>query len=211
MFKKILKINRKGGLTFIELIVVIGIFATLSGVILFNSGSFTSNITLQNLANQIALQLKKAQTNSISGANSLLFSVPYKPSYGIYFDTTLVQNQKQFDYFGDFNNNGQKDGSICNPLAECQDRITIQTGDRISNLYAGCNVDTLHITFKRPFPDASFFANNLLVAPSVSKVGIGIISANGNIAKTIIVWKTGQIEVKNGSTTYNGFTSQSCI
>src|SRR3990172_1973836 len=111
--KKVLRNFNRGpalslskGMTFIELIVVIGIFATISGVVLFNFTGFTTSISLQNLANQIALQLKKAQTQALSGTGgggTGLFFSPNKPSYGIHFSDG---SQDKFYYFKDLDNNG---------------------------------------------------------------------------------------------------------
>ena len=194
-----LKLNR--GMTFIELIVVISIFATISGVVLFNFTGFSTNISLQNLANQIALQLKKAQTQALSGTGgSALFGIN-KPSYGIVFDTT---KPSEFDFFADgandYGQNGLNEDNLCNGLGECLDRITIQTGDTVSKLAVGdVSVSTcpnvLTVTFRRPFPDANFYVGG--VPDSLSpKVGIEITSPK-QVKKTIIVWSTGQIEIKN--------------
>ena len=189
-------------MTFIELIVVIGIFATISGVVLFNFTGFSTNISLQNLANQIALQLKKAQTQALSGTGgSALFGIN-KPSYGIVFDTT---KPSEFDFFADGINGNPQDGmnndtNCLSGVDECRDRITIKTGDTVSNLAAGdANASTcpnaLTVTFRRPFPDANFYVGG--VPDSLSpKVGIEITSPK-QVKKTIIVWSTGQIEIKN--------------
>ncbi len=59
------------GITLIELIVVIFIFAVVSSVLLFNYSSFSTNITVKNLAQEIALSIRKAQTlaTSVRGAS----------------------------------------------------------------------------------------------------------------------------------------------
>lgn len=67
MFKKQTKTNKQSGMTFIEIIVVLGIFATLSAVVLFNYRSFSDGVRLQNLSQEIALQGKRAQTLASQG------------------------------------------------------------------------------------------------------------------------------------------------
>ena len=62
--------KEQAGLTSIELVVVFGIFAALASSILFNYRDFSSNITLQNLAQDVALQIRQAQNRSVSGATS---------------------------------------------------------------------------------------------------------------------------------------------
>ena len=192
------KLQANRGMTFIELIVVIGIFATITGVVLFNFTGFTTSISLQNLANQIALQLKKAQTEALSGTGGGALFGTNRPSYGIHFETA---NPSHFYYFADIDNGGVIDSTAFCPGAnsECLDDITIQTGDTIINLAASnCPLNTgLDITFQRPFPDAIFHEDGIIQSPQPSKIGIEIKSSKGT-KKTILVWSTGQIEIKNG-------------
>ena len=211
--------NFNRGMTFIELIVVLGIFAAMSGVILFNFGGFTSNVTLQNLANQIALQIKSAQTDAINGKESSIFIGPCfdnngtqlpscRPSYGVYFDASisaLPANHKKFVYFADVDNNKDYNTSgACGSggsIIECKSEIEINTSDVISKIcvYNGTtcssSISPLSITFTRPFPDATFYQGSLVT--TAKNVQIEITSAKG-LQKHIVVWKTGQIEIKGG-------------
>src|SRR6187551_3624134 len=96
------KIQTNRGMTFIELVVVIGIFATIAGVVLFNFTGFSTNISLNNLAQDIALRIKNAQSEAISGKFAAGFVSPIVPSYGVYFDTTTAAGMTGFKYFADF-------------------------------------------------------------------------------------------------------------
>ena len=107
------------GFTFIELVVVISIVSIISSVLIFNYGSFDANIRLQNLAQDIALRIKEAQTVAISGtyANDYSYDFQYgasgdpagqAPSYGVYFDVidnppivSGVPHDKIFAFFAD--------------------------------------------------------------------------------------------------------------
>jgi type II secretory pathway pseudopilin PulG len=93
------------GMTFIELIVILGIFGAISATVLFNYQDFSSNVKSQNLAQDIALQIKQAQTDAVSGripssalgSNQLvnsasLIPIDWKPSYGIAFNETSDNN-----------------------------------------------------------------------------------------------------------------------
>jgi prepilin-type N-terminal cleavage/methylation domain-containing protein len=202
-------IFKNKGMTFIELIVVMGIFATISSVVLFRFTGFTTSISLQNLASDIALRLKQAQTQAISGQSALTFSGV--PSYGVYFDSSLAKRQ-QFDFFADTNNTGLDD-SVTSCLGECLDRIIINTGDYINKICFdnGTSCSTpgkVHVTFKRPFPDA-VIKND--AGQSFSNAQIEV-SSPQNLKKTIIVWSSGQIEIRNGSI-LNNFPScsPSCL
>jgi type II secretory pathway pseudopilin PulG len=71
MFKKLLLSNKNSGMTFIELIVVMGIFTAISATVLFNYRDFSDGVALQNLAQEIALQGKRAQTLASQGRSPI--------------------------------------------------------------------------------------------------------------------------------------------
>ncbi len=150
------------GFTFIELMVVIAIFGIIAGIVLFNYSGFQSNITLDNLSHDIALQINQAQKIAISGQTnvrlpSFTSSVGgFHPRYGVYFqnpaNTTnlnLDNPPKQFIYFTDLPNNTitAYDGSTnsynwlydrgndcASPTTECLDKVIVQSGDSISDI-----------------------------------------------------------------------------
>ncbi len=207
--------NFSSGLTFIELIVVIAIIGIIGGVIAFRYSDFSTGISLQNTAQEIALTVEQAQRYAISGAAGV-GSFNSRPTYGVYFnlDATSIpalddgSHDKEFvifkdsgdlqtqDYFFDGLPCGQQSGS------ECLDRITIQTGDRITDICANEKTDPqnatcgvpmpVNITFQRPFPQA------LIVLGDGSKPGdveIKLISPK-LVTRTVVVWATGQISVE---------------
>jgi prepilin-type N-terminal cleavage/methylation domain-containing protein len=206
MIKKIirnskLKIrNCQSGMTFIELIVVIGIFATLTTVVLLKFGDFSSAISIRNLANDIASRAVGAQTSAVSGRQ---ISVAFfkAPSYGLYFDISSAANQKKFKYFADLDNSGSfNTASICPSLVdECLDEVNISSTDFISNLCTNnlsgggvCGND-LTIYFVRPYLDAHFQMS--AQSGPVSDAEIELQSAKGT-HRTIVVRSTGQVEIK---------------
>jgi len=109
MFKKNLPKNDQSGMTFIELVVVMGIFTAISATVLFNYRSFSDSVSLQNLSQEIALQGKRAQTLATQGRRPLLsaaqinnglpsFLPPdWVSSYGIAFN--LDHNNKSFIFY----------------------------------------------------------------------------------------------------------------
>ena len=147
-FKNLIK--NQNGFTFIELIVVISIFAIMSGVVIFKFDDFSSNITLQNLSHDIALRIKKAQNEAIFGQSNTIgqqnfgvsytgeYADRYAPTYGIHFSP---DNNKQFTFFADrqFTYNGTYDigGSTCNSPGggtECLEDVNIQGSETITEL-----------------------------------------------------------------------------
>ncbi|OGI70025.1 hypothetical protein A2824_03625 [Candidatus Nomurabacteria bacterium RIFCSPHIGHO2_01_FULL_42_16] len=190
---------RSRGFTFIEMVMVITIFTIISGVALFNFGDYSDSISLQNLAQQISLEIVQAQRDAISGRNPTafeIFSCPTqsnpnaacRPSYGAYFD---LFNEKEFKYFADLHNDKLYD-SLDNA-----DTIEITRGNFISEFayFDGTNwnpvTGDLHITFTRPYPDATVFIGNI----AYSGARIVVESQRGN-KKTIEVSSLGQVSVK---------------
>jgi type II secretory pathway pseudopilin PulG len=109
MFKKLLLSNKNSGMTFIELIVVMGIFTAISATVLFNYRDFSDGVALQNLSQEIALQGKRAQTLSSQGRRPILSDAqiqnPLPPdwvsSYGLAFDKENFSKSFMF-YFNSF-------------------------------------------------------------------------------------------------------------
>ena len=61
LMKKLLKMQKNRGMSYVELIVVLSIFAVLSSVILYNYGEFQAKVDIKNLASDIALQIVQSQ------------------------------------------------------------------------------------------------------------------------------------------------------
>jgi prepilin-type N-terminal cleavage/methylation domain-containing protein len=92
------------GFTFIEIIVVISLFAIMAGLVLFKYRDYQSNLLLENTAQDIALEIQKAENNSVSGVYpplSIGQTLPsgWRPSYGVFFDPTTLP--KKFVFFYD--------------------------------------------------------------------------------------------------------------
>ena len=191
------------GMTFIELVVVIGIFATIAGVVLFNFSGFSTNISVDNLAQDIALRIKNAQTQAISGSFAPGFIAPKVPAYGVHFDTSTPDT---FTYFADLDNDGFLTGaSACGTAgAECLEEVSISTGDHIAQLCVnedsgfpncGSPVSDLTVSFKRPLPESIILSQTLLTRVNISDAEIKLISPKGK-EKIITLWSTGQISVQ---------------
>lgn len=192
MFKSNKRIKRNKGMTYVELIVVLSIFAVMTSVVLFNYRDFQTKVDIKNLASDIALKIVEAQKSSLSGKlPSQSYGPDWKPSYGVYFDTTA---SKQFIYFADLNNlNGYEAG-------ETLDTISITKGNSISRIDSYTSailtqqiVNPLSITFKRPDSRAVFSSNGLL--SGFDYVQITITSPDGATKAFIKVYQSGRIQV----------------
>jgi len=208
--------HTKGGFTMVELIVTIGIFVMVTGVVLANYPKFSSQIVLENVAHQVALAVREAQTYGLSVRGFDTGSGAIFPGYGVYFSSPGT-GSKSFILFGDADADQRYDLSACNTSgSECIEEPTIRsaesiyllcgdlkrTGATIENWEsvpgADCSLSQLHLTFTRPDPDADIEAYSELLGgydDTLSDVEIVIVSPRGD-TKTVVVWTTGQISVE---------------
>lgn len=203
--------NKQSGLTLVEVLVVVAIFALVSSVLFFNFNDFNTNVTLRNLSQETALIIRKAQTyatgvQKLDGidSDSLLF-----PAYGLSFspgtDSDAFQpNQKRFILFADregsgtrvYNNNGVCGSPAAN--SECLEALTINTPEKVARLCtdAGCITSgTVNVIFRRPSPDAEICVmSGSNCGPLRSFLTIELESVDGTM-RSVTVWNTGQISV----------------
>lgn len=171
--------NFKRGFTLVEMMVVAGIFAVLTMVVIFRYGDFTSNLLVTNMAYEIALTTRQAQifglgVRGYNNAGEKVFNYPY----GVFFNvndgsTGTLGQTKMFSFFVDRNNDNESGYGQCNSSNgsgdcvcasgdECIEQLTLQRNIRITQLRVSSSsnvcetnlVDKLAITFQRPSPEA---------------------------------------------------------
>lgn len=188
---------RASGFTLVELLVVTGIMALISGLILANNSRFGGVAQLQNLAYDIALSIREAQIYGISVAR---FNNIYAPAYGMHFDSA---NPNSYVLFADVLSpqNGVYDcpspGTVECELVRLS---TIQSGYGIDSLCAtapggneACGLSSLDISFERPEPDAYIRAGEI---SGISESARILLSSPRGDEKSITVEVNGQISVQ---------------
>ncbi len=189
---KLTKLQKNRGMTYIEIIVVLGIFSVLAGVVLFKYTDFQSAIDIKNLASDIALQIVQAKNSSLAGSlppSGYSQITNWKPSYGVYF-----YSYTQFKYFVDLNNiNGYEAGEELNT-------ITITKNNTISRIdsYTGTTLtqqilSPLSITFSRPSSSALFTSTGLV--PGFDYIQITVVAPNGTTKAYIKIYPSGRIQI----------------
>ncbi len=200
--------SRRKGFTIIELMVTVGIFVFMTALVLYRYNSYYSGTLFSNLAYDIALTIRQAQTYGISVRVAQDTPINFKAAYGVHFDKSSNDN---FILFADLNNNGYFDydhnGTLGDDLIE--NRYYLKHGAKINQLYyresnsSDYNpVDVLDISFERPEPMAIICYK--IVSPASSGCGknegkIELISGDSSAIKRIQVFNVGQIVVRNGS------------
>jgi prepilin-type N-terminal cleavage/methylation domain-containing protein len=214
----------QAGFTLIELLVVLAIFVIVTSVVLFQYGNLRSSSSLSNLATDMSLSIRRAQSYAIGAANSGFAASNFTHAYGVHFsaDTPPVVNQyngsnNSFVMFTDVSDNGMYDvnstSTPCNvqnlsTTSECTELLTISNADRISAIYLNGTTpinagDSIDVMFLRPNPDAFFCYRpsgfSSCSATSISSVTIEISNPGtsvGNTTQDIVIWSTGQISVQ---------------
>jgi len=221
MFKKNKKNKYNSGVTLIELITVITIFLILTAVIIADNSKLKTSATLQNLADDIALSVRKVQSLAVGvrGLNSGGGNV-FDSGYGVHFSLdsntayTHLGSPKDFILFMDTTNNNIYDenpnNSDCgNPETgenECIEVLSIKSSDKISavNLMINGKLEsktsgTLDIVFKRPKLEPSFCymdsSSSYDLSVGISYIEIVIQNDKTLSTKIITVYSTGQIAI----------------
>lgn len=204
MFRKLIKrkpgLKLEGGMTYIEMIVVLGIFSVLSSVAMFNYRAFEDRVDVTNLGNDLALRVVKAQNDSRAGVWTALAPAGWRPAYGVYFEAGSSED-RNFIYFADYDeSNGFFDNSGgMNCDGECLDKITLTRGNRISNIAVsadGWNEDSasdVTLVFSRLSAEPRVVSEGL--ARSNAEVKITAESPKG-ISTVVTVSPSGRIEVE---------------
>lgn len=208
--------HSQSGLTVIEVVAVIAIFALISTVLFVNFSKFTTNVSLKNLTQEIALMIRKSQTyaTGIHNIDGVAVASSAFPAYGMSFSVatsggTYAPTNKKFVLFADVaNSSGQtnrfynNDNTRCGDPAtgkECVEMFGITSTDKIVQLCtdAGCTTTgTVNVVFRRPIPDAEIcVVSGSSCGALRSFLKIVIESAKGT-QRSVTVWNTGQIAVE---------------
>ena len=211
MIKFFKNYKRNQGMTYVELIVVLSIFASLSTVVMFNYNEFQERIDIKNLSSDIALKVVEAQKSSISGRlppSQPVGGQNWKPSYGVYLNPAT--DNEFFYYFTDINQNCidplLDTSSVCMDEDESLEQIILPKGNIIDGLSFLDRGDTspddlqgltdLTISFVRPSGSAIFRSTDTSFDPdNVDYVQITVKSPKDTTAN-IKIYSSGNIDIR---------------
>lgn len=197
------------GFTIAEMMVVLGIFAVVSGIILFNYRSFRTNTTVNTVSQEIALTVRKAQSYALGlQASGVLASLPVK-GYGVRFESTRPDQITFFAELSPADNQYTTTANLCGTPGlgeECIEYYKIDTGDKIEELIINSDVikltdplSSVDVIFKKPSGDVIFCVHSTVyplcsstTSTPVSTFDIVLVSQDG-VRKSVHIFGNGQI------------------
>ncbi len=213
------------GFTLVEMLVVVAIFAVVATILLFNYSDFSTSIGVRNLAEEIGLSTRKAQTYAtgvrvISGTNGLYSDM--FPAYGVTFSvnanaaTTYDPTINNFALFADVapnndrvtNNTYDNNGTCGVPDVgqECVENFAFTGQDTIASLCTDVPTantcmtpanggGTVNVVFHRPNPDAVICVSGVNCATRQASYVKVTVQSPKGAQRIITIWNTGQISV----------------
>ena len=187
------------GFTLIEMLITISIILLLSAVVLFDYGSFNSNLALTNLTYDIALTVRQTEYYGIGSKKG---TDEFKTGYGVHFD----KNVTVYNLFGVSSDSSSYAYKSNFSIAE----NTLNNGNYISSMYdvsggACTSLDSADVVYFRPLPKVYFvFNGDDPVGPdhgygTVSGIVVGIKSPRTGKTMYVKILSSGQIEVSQAS------------
>jgi prepilin-type N-terminal cleavage/methylation domain-containing protein len=189
--------SSEGGFTLVELLVVIAIMVLVASLVLVQRRSASEALEVTNLAYEVALFIRQAQSYGIAVREEDIGSGEFNIGYGVLFDET---NPTQISLFRDIDRNSlYNSGDSILEVMTLNDGYTValfcgETSGGGLNCSSGGGLDTLAISFVRPSPDAQIEGD----PPSspYSAAHVHILSPSG-FEKVISTYITGQIAIEN--------------
>jgi prepilin-type N-terminal cleavage/methylation domain-containing protein len=191
------------GFTLIELLVSVGIFAMMTALLVSKYGNFNQSVLLTNLAYDVALTLRTAQTYGVSIRGQGTGDASFLYGYGVHISDQAGENQRLTFFATPTIVDDVYDGKNVDGDLEIS-RYAIKRGARVSDVCAGTEANcqnvaiNLDITFKRPDPNAVICIGAAPPSMECNKefAKITLEGTDGSL-RHVTIRKNGQISVEN--------------
>lgn len=191
------------GFTLIEVVVVIGVMAIISSLMLANFPRFNKQISVEREASKLALSLRKAQSYALAvrefspafNDDPFCTNPPVKfPGYGLFFKAS---DPTHYFIYGDVNCSKDYENTL---LEEAVEIINIEGNIKVFSIKGynaaacggGCDLDELSILYVRPGPTILIKSNGI----DYSFTEIYLRSSDGAVSKKIVARSTGQVSIE---------------
>ena|SRR3989344_2912856 len=200
----------KAGFSLVELMVVISIFVIMTTVLILNYNKFGGNLLITNLAYDVALTIREAQTYGI-GVKQATYgggATTFDAGYGVHFDWSSPTTYILF-----YDAGGLPGGDKIYNTGEAVRIYELKNGNEIETVCGAyaisidefeCNSSPpgIDIVFYRPNPEA--YINASEGGASYDKIRVCLKSPQGK-RKAIITHVSGQISVQNIDNCWNNY------
>ena len=183
------KIFQKAGLSIIEIIVVAALVGVIFTIVISNYREFDRRTVLGNLAHDVSLSVRLAQTYSINVSGE---GTSFEKRYGIHFAENTPFSYKLFQI--DRSTNSETDIKVYNLNGGYIIGDVCATHGGGDHCFDAGDMTVFDITFDRPKPD-SIFTSNSSPPVTYSAVMITITSPTGP-SRVVEVFSTGYINVQ---------------
>jgi type II secretory pathway pseudopilin PulG len=202
--------KKAAGFSIIEVIIVISFFVVLSGVVLFNYRDFDDKERLNNVALDMALNIREMQVRALSARPSATGEInpdTFRYSYGVYVNkdefphdfVTFVNYQGEVDptspiEFWYLNSTDVSTSFACSGGDECIQRHSLPEGYQIADIdVASVSEADVSVSFVRPNPSAVIrTASGGTSADNENEVRFTLQSPQG-LSQEVVVTSAGQI------------------
>ena len=139
--------ERKLGFTIVEMLVSISILFIIASTVVLNQSRYTDGAALSNLAEELSLNISRAQSYGIGVREVVPGSSDFSASYGLVFSTSFPSANLAYVFFADRNDNQGYDGGW-----GCQVGIAEECVERVE-MTGGNYVDSLCLVFTNGAPE----------------------------------------------------------
>jgi len=181
-----MKINCKKfkGFTLVEVLVTTFIISVLSVILVVNWRENEKNYLVQQVAQEIVQNIRKAQGLALSGKNYAEKNIQKIDFYGVVFEKDNVTSYKIFG-----NTSGNSDYQ---PADFVVDTISLDPNITIDSLSSGTNKD-LNVLFSIPDGFTSFYPTSTSATITIKRTGT---TCPSKTCRNIIIKNTGQITIQ---------------
>ena len=197
------------GFTVVEFIVILSIFAVMASVTLFNFRDFSDTTSLTNLAFDIALEVKRAQTigsssidDTMGAQSAVTVFFPYDASSNSFNSTFEVYREFELTGSGVLGELEESDGDIVDRVSRLQDASGVSMERCDGNSCSDVN-DDVAISFMRPRTEPIILSDGCSGSPHAMSGStpqcqgvLNILIESDDRSKKIVVEPTGNIYVE---------------
>lgn len=192
--KKLIIQKSTTGFTLIELLIVISIIGIITSTVVFQHRDASDGLNLDNAANTLALEIRKAQAYGLGvrkfgGFLDAEEGDEYKAGYGVYVDK--INYRGSVTFFADHPSDGERGRYDAGSDVGITDVSFLGDVEIVGITADSSSVSSASIVYVRPEPDAKLFAGGNFVA----EITITLKSPQDK-KLNVVINKEGQVSVQ---------------